>query len=174
MGVRDTIPFLSFAEPLEYRFPKLCLVVVEASSETGVRFLPICHSQFAKYLPSALVPFEQWWTAEPVYEVVLEDGSTGTLNRLDIVRYLRCQDGGSHIDVDLTSEEYVLLSRIAETGIYGYSDGQMVGIVVTATEGAKPIIDGHLAAMRQIAYELEQSLIQAGLVQPPPQPEASV
>jgi hypothetical protein len=166
MGVRDSMEFLSFAEPLQFRFPKLCLVLTRVSSDTGASFYPICNSPFAKYSPSQWVGFERWWAGEPIYEVHLGDGSAGTLNRLDLVRYLRCQDGGSHIDMDLSNEAYVRLSRIAETGLFAFSDGQAAGAFGTSFEGSQPILGGHLAAMRHVAWELEQSLIRAGLAEP--------
>lgn len=175
MGVRDEIQFISYAVPLEFRFPKLCLVMMQACSESGVSFIPLCSSQFRKYEPHRLVSFGEWWTGEPIYEVALSDGTIGRINRSDLCRYLRSKDGGSHVDEDLDDETYERLSRIAETGVQGvHVAGQAAGIVVGGTDQGEPVLDGHLAAMRHIAWELEHSLIAAGLVQPAPLPGSSV
>jgi hypothetical protein len=174
IGVRDHMSFLSYAEPLQFRFPKVCLVIAQINSTTGGTFIPICHSPMGtRYLPQQWVAFETWWRSEPIYEVVLDDGTTGTLSRMDLVRYLRSQDGGSHIDADITEETYVRLSRIADTGAYAFTGDGMAGMVAVPGEGTSPIPVGHLAAMRHIAFELEQSLIRAGLAQPQQLPEAS-
>ena len=167
MGVRDGIQFISYAEPLEFRFPKLCLVSMQASTETGVSFVPLCSSMFLKYEPHHLLSFEVWWIGEPIYEVSLSDGTIGRISRSELCRYLRSKDGGSHVDEDLGNETYEQLSRIAETGILGvHVAGQAVGIIASSTGEGTPVLDGHLAAMRHIAWELEHSLILAGLVQP--------
>lgn len=167
IGALQSIEFLSTTDSLVGRIPKIALVDTEMSTEVGVSFKPKFSGMFARFSPQNWVPFQVWWQKEPIYEVKLEDGSKGTLNRLDLCRYLRSKDGGSHIDAELNAEAYELLSRTAETGIVGVWDGQSVGITVSGAggENAKPIFEGHLAMMRQIAFEVEQTLIRAGLAQ---------
>lgn len=166
MGLLEEMLFISYAEPLEFRYPKVALVMIMANTDTGVSFTPLCNSQFARFQPFHWISFPSWWTEEPIYQVTMPDESVATLNRLDLVRYLRSKDGGSHIDADLDAEAYERLSRTAETGVRGYSNGHMAGIIASDQGDGEPILDGHLAVMRHIAWEVEQSIIQMGLAQP--------
>jgi hypothetical protein len=83
---------------------------------------------------------------EPVFK---EQGpNASVLTRGDVVRTLRDQEGGSHFDPTLTEPVYI---KLVKNGSAGW---------LHINERAATLIDPgpHLATMRQIAWEMEQTL----------------
>ncbi|MDM7928346.1 hypothetical protein [Blastomonas fulva] len=165
IGVKEVISYLSHATPLDSRFPKICLVGI-VMNKVGVSFVPYCQFPSVASREHKWISFNHWWADEAIYEVRMGDTEIGTLNRKDLVRYLRSKDGGSHIDEEVTDQTYVQLSRVAETGIIFQrtEGGNLLGF--GGAPDGEPVLDGHLAAMRHIAYELEESIKAAGLLSP--------
>jgi hypothetical protein len=110
--------------------------------------------------------FSKWWE-EPIFQEIAPSkpgfplGDGRKLSRKNLVFHLRSQDGGGHYDTELRHEPYIGLAVRRRIGIYRDNNG-----------AAEPIGDPHLASMRQIAWELEQSLkdIPGGPEIPPPEP----
>lgn len=96
------------------------------------------------------LPFSDWWN-----EAVFKDRKHRTLTRRALARSLRDQDGGAHFDEELKDEVYV-----------GVAKENSTGWVVVTREGRRPLDNpgAHLASMRQIAWELEQTILQTGFV----------
>ena len=101
----------------------------------------------------ARIKFSEWWTA-----IIYRDGKHADnpdplqLSRAQLVHHMRSQDNGAHFDKELKSESYVELSvKPSGWGIYqAGSQPRSVGNM-----------QGHLASMRQIGWELQETL--AGL-----------
>lgn len=109
--------------------------------------------QYADYSPKLdsartkkIVKFERWWEEQTVYLNVHENLR---INRRDLVLAAANKDGGAHVDEKL-DERY---ERILEGA--GWS------MTVNPPDGSGPIgvqfKYGHLAALRQMGYEVLNS-----------------
>lgn len=90
--------------------------------------------------------FDAWWTA-----VVLDDKRGNKLSRRDVVLKLANEDGGSHVDPELTPS-YAAISR---TPGFGWT--------LTDAQGSRPL-PGRIerVTMRQITHELLKTLGRCG------------
>ena len=123
--------------PKTYIVPPTPLLSLRFDND-GVSFAPLCESE-GKQSHYRYLKFKRWYR-ETIFETV--DGRR--LNRKNLVYVLRSQDGGAHIDSLIRNEAY---SRFRVD-----TDPRM-------SCGGKPIPNAHYATMRQVAWELEQSLI---------------
>lgn len=93
--------------------------------------------------------FPAWWD-----EKIFHPSSKIDLSRKNLIFYVRSQDGGSHVDGELSNLDYRLLRTIGQQGVtldVGKVDGgRTPGNIVW------PIV-------RQIGWELDQSLIRVHL-----------
>jgi len=98
-------------------------------------------------MPGEWLPFADWW-AQPI----LKDQRGLFLSRKELVLTLRDQEGGGRFDEELTNPAYISVK-----------EGN-VGWFLTMPEGSRAIDPGpQSSTMRQIAWEMEQSLDAAGL-----------
>lgn len=107
--------------------------------------------------PIAKRKFNSWWK-----KVIINDRQGLTFTREEVVYFLANQDGGAHVDPMVEKKNYELAT------------GRSVGIFVEVDEQGRPSIginldgnkddhvefikDVHLASMRQITYELLDTL----------------
>lgn len=152
--------------------------------------LPICAVQEWKgewrYVPLCLAPdihqeeaeldVAGWWN-EIIY--TFEEGKT--LTRLGLVKSLRDQDGGAHVDDALSDKQYQLIKHLGSDRITltGGRPGRVFVLAGVITDELRersrkppccanpPIPGGHWAAMAHVAWELDQSITRAGLVAAP-------
>lgn len=89
--------------------------------------------------------FATWWGAP-----VVRDAQGNSMSRRDVVLALANQDGGAHVDPSLKQSEYVAISREQSLGTIEY----------TGSDGRRHVVDANplLAVMRQIAYEVDETL----------------
>lgn len=120
------------------------LLQIELSPETGVRFLPRFDSA-----PNQTIrlQFPRWWEQE----VIFKGNGAPPLSRRRLVFSLRHQDGGGHVG-ELTDKAYVDLK--AGGGWFG-------GL---GDDPPKPLDMGAAATMRQVAWEMTETLKQLGEV----------
>ena len=113
---------------------------------TSMRF----HPTFARHYPKLekLLPREMrrlsfgvWWHKE-----VVKDAHRRSFTRSDMVRAIADQDGGVHVDPVL-DRDYANLSR-----------RNSFGLTVDAGSGPRSIEGLELASIRQIAFEVENSV----------------
>ena len=90
--------------------------------------------------------FDSWWN-----EKVIIDKTGGVFTRRDLVLSLANKDGGAHVDPQLDAK-YAALTR-----------GNSLGWVVSDGASQRPLSDVELHSVRQIAYELFQSLVNHGV-----------
>lgn len=90
--------------------------------------------------PIRMLPFTEWWEEDVIYK-----DHDFNLTRKQLIRTLRDQEGGSHFDDEISDENYVLLKKEV---LFWFPD---LGLV--------PIKGLELATMRQIASELNMTLI---------------
>jgi hypothetical protein len=108
----------------------------------GSRFLP----KFGELPDVRIVQFQTWWTKESIYK---EAGLSLTRQRL--VFSMRHQDGGGHVGT-LTDTAYVKLKAGA-----GWFGGR-------GDSPPKPMDMGAAASIRQVAWELTETLKNIGEV----------
>jgi hypothetical protein len=119
------------------------LLSVHMSAGSGTNFRPILGSPS----PSGRqqLQFSSWWAKEIIYK----DSRAHELTRSRLIFALRHQDGGGHIG-DLTDRTYVHLK----------GGGGWFGNVEAGAP--KPIAGAVPATMRQVAWELTETLKQLG------------
>lgn len=133
---------LASAMVVDYRYPAI--------------FAPRHYFRTFADKPLKEVSFSQWWE-ETIIEKALhlepdpKRVKSITLSRKNLVFSLRDQDGGAHIDPALTDPVY------AEIAV-----GEGVGLSATSPDGTLEPLRAQLPSMRQIAWELEQTLQQLG------------
>lgn len=110
--------------------------------------------------------FDEWWNGT-VFETVGKpingnDISGIPISRKEFVYHLRSQDGGAHFDRDVNKISYI------EFAIRSNSE---LSVAPAGTDDFKRVSNAHFATMRQIAWELEQTLshIPGGPQMPPPE-----
>jgi hypothetical protein len=98
--------------------------------------------------------FNSWWK-EPVFHPL----STFDLSRKNLVFTMRNQDGGGYVDPTISNADYVRFKKDGDPLFWQIEGGVVFG------EGAVgvPVANGLSATIRQIAWELDQSLIKLGL-----------
>lgn len=150
LGLRAPLRFISSARVVEdppgvKSFGSPPLLKMEMRAETGARFVP----RFAEAHSSGRLElqFPTWWQKEIIYK----DERSGNLSRRRLVFALRHQDGGGHIG-ELTDKSYVQFK-----GGGGWFGGFGGG-------PPAPMKDAIPATMRQIAWEVTETLKQLGEV----------
>ena len=93
------------------------------------------------YRPPTLRTFVEWWTRP-----VLVDDERTSLSRKDLVLAMANSDGGAHVDSSV-ERTYARLTRQNSIG-WSFSNDQ----------GSGPMLGIEYASVRQIAWELEQSI----------------
>jgi hypothetical protein len=142
----DRIPFITTAKPLVHGN------LVTEHPLVRIRFRPLgndAHDIF--YVPVfsrgteprslKRVDFAEWWS-EPIFR----DTERRVLDRKGLTRSLRDHEGGSHLDAELRDPVYRGVAREHSAG-WTYCN-----------EPLKP--GPHLASMRQVAWELEKTLLE--------------
>lgn len=142
LGIREKIRFISFSTPQIpgnlVSWTPLCTFRV---GNDGVAVLPSLDKG-----PAAPkdINFKKWWG-----EAVFENAGGQKLSRMNLVFALRSQDGGSHYDRELPITPYLELKD---------NGGGWQIFSENAEEDGAPLQNAHLATMRHIAFEVEQSI----------------
>jgi hypothetical protein len=105
--------------------------------------------------------FSKWYS-----EAVFFTGNGKALSRKNLIFSLRNQMGGSHVDPTIKDEAFHWLTRGAHTltpsPITDEEGNVTDDIAPFAAMSGGAVPNGHFATMRQIAWELDASLIRAG------------
>lgn len=157
LGLKAKLKFVSTVNPLQdgdkIMRPAMALGSVTILPNGQAVLLPHCN--FGREpLHRKELSFADWWE-EPIFR---EAHWKGRLNkhvpgrlftRKNLVMQLRDQDGGSHFDAELDSGIYVDVAIHKRIGMYRQlSDGTSVPFDESP----------HLLSMRQIAWEIEETL----------------
>lgn len=142
LGIRDTLQCVNTAFPASpgNLMHQNTLIAIQFGAGGGVRQVPLYQGTEAEAHPK--VPFTEWWGG-PVF--VGNAPASVEVARWQLVYFLRSQDGGSHYDATLSSEQYLILKEGG--GWQMVSGGQK-----------QPLEPVHAISMRAIAWELDQSL----------------
>lgn len=115
---------------------------------TKLHFSPV--QEFAEYIPKLdtaltknFIPYRTWWGNETVYLL-------GSMNikRKDLVLSAANKDGGAHVDSSYNIEYETVLNGVGWSIDVNRPDGTNVKL---------PFKNGHLAAIRQMGYEILNS-----------------
>lgn len=129
------------------------LCVMELKHGGGdAKYVPICQTGDG-YPHQRDLSFSEWWN-EPIFRST--EGRE--LTRKGLTLALRDQDGGAHFDAVIDRELYIHMLE--------HDGAPWVNRMLPedwAPSG--PVRDAHIASMRQIGWELDFSLVRAGLAE---------
>lgn len=117
------------------------LTSVLVDSMSGAKYVPLLDSRVGDIRPSKRV-FSDWWNIP-----VIKDQRKGTFCRRELVLAVSNQDGGAHIDPTI-DDAYRRLTR----------ENSLLMFFSTGPENAHAMGNPVLASIRQIAYEVEETL----------------
>lgn len=142
LNKKDSLKYLSSSRKMNdnnllTESPLVMLSFINGSAT----YTPI-FDQGAAILPYVYLPFSKWWE-----EPILREKNRQNISRKNLIYSLRNQDGGSHVDSNLTDSAYISITK--ENGMsWTY-----------VSNGLEQNINGvHLVTMRQIAWELAITL----------------
>jgi len=150
MGAKDSALFLSTNQPPDVPGIQTISILggmcaVEWGAD-GPNYVPVLENSFEK----RYLGFDSWWN-----EVVFTNTRGQSITRKNLVFSLRSQDGGSHFDPSLPDNAYLHMKDGSDTSMRAFA-GELKPTVNMSD--SMPIQNGHLAIMRQVAYELMTSL----------------
>lgn len=154
LGLRAGLRFVSTGEfpappNMIVKFTTPPLIGFRSTPGGGMRFVPQFSLEVAKPEPKR-VQFAKWWAEESIFHEPMR-AKAAELTRRRLVFALRHQDGGGHVG-ELTDPAYVRLK--AGAGVSG-----------SAPDGTtRPLIEAANATMRQIAWEVTETLKDLGEV----------
>jgi hypothetical protein len=157
LGVRGSLRYVSSCRPIDQQGGpiKSGMTMFSISGNTAIEDgKPVLkyHPLLEKSGAEKDLQFPTWWEKE----IIIKD-VRGGLTRKALTYSLRDQEGGSHFDVELTDATYVRVSREHEATPRVLYFGDVWG------KGSTPALGVHLAAMRQIAWELLATLERAAV-----------
>ena len=119
------------------------LVMMKFLSTGGSYLAPLKMSTEVSGRPNSYISFSDWWK-----QVVIDDKMGNVYSREDLVLMLTEKEGGAHVDPKIDSDYKDLNNRMGWVQVK--PDGEK--------ENESRIPDVELHSMRQIAYELAESI----------------
>ncbi|TIR20240.1 MAG: hypothetical protein E5X34_18585 [Mesorhizobium sp.] len=157
LGLRSGLRFSSFATPTrpDNLLPEEPLALMRMVGGGKSSWEPVLDQG---PMAERKLQFHDWWEKEPIFQ----SPRGASMNRRRLVFSLRNQDGGGHVDPQLTDEAYVEFSR---RPVWFENIADMTVMTDQAGKpGWSPLEPfPHLPTMRQIAFELDRTLTGAGI-----------
>lgn len=140
LGLKESLRFIDTAPQWEGEMmPRLSRTILSTSG--SARFVPRLDNLV---MPPVEKAFVDWWNF-----VVMADEDGNEFSRRILVLALANKDGGTHVDPELWAE-YAALSRSGS-----------LGWVIVDADGGRPWLENPVpASVRQIAYEVERTLVE--------------
>lgn len=152
LGIKGALRFVSYAAPRAKGsiFRHEPLVFLRFGPGNEAKYLP--HLNNGPIQPKS-VQFHTWWEDEEI----IYDPDSLWLNRRRLVFSMRNQDGGAHLDNELTDQAYIRVKQ-GKANVYTRNDGVL--FIGSGQDGKRytAIFGSHHASMRHIAWELLKSL----------------
>lgn len=149
LEIKSRIQFLTSAQPPDEPGKQTIGILKGmcgiAQTSAGPVYYPVLDSAFYK----RRVAFHCWWDEE-----LFTNQSNYKISRKNIVFFLRSKDGGSHFDGSIPQSAYLSLKTGNDTGVLAFHGDLKTYNVADAI----PINNGHFAIMRQISYEVIETL----------------
>lgn len=174
LGLRASLRIKSsISDPSEFDTKRMSwdirrgLIVIRSSSGS-VSFAPKLEPREEVYRS---LSFGEWYE-----EVIFKGLYSTSVSRKNLIHYLRSQDGGAHVDSHLDNQSYVQWKMLGDPAVRFERDsdgvkiyGPMLDLRTGETvvlpqeeEIGEPIPNSVPAAMRQVAWELDQALAELG------------
>ena len=160
LKIKSDIKFLSTMEPLPViggiapTWTTATPLLVMYFEDGRVSFQPACYTN--KNLEKfSWLSFDEWWSEDILWTPQI------VLSRKRLVFTMRTQDGGSHVDDHISDKDYWKLLTVGDPAIRVTRDSggpRLRGGVAESTA----IPDGPTMLVRQVAWEVEQSLSKFG------------
>lgn len=161
MGIKHQLSFISSIRPDAKTYvPTVLLAIVKFDNEEGPYFAPMLESGWEHHLQ-----FLKWYNETVFY------GKGVEISRKNLILTMRNQDGGAHVDGQISLEDYVRFRYENDTRILR-SKKMIPGtgkyeIILDIDSGFPPEVDfedyqtvpfAHLATIRHIGFEFLKSL----------------
>lgn len=149
LGLRGSLRFLTCALPPDqpgvqtFSIANGMLAITETAE--GPIYTPALERTFSR----RSILLRDWWE-----ETLYTNTRNQSISRKNLVFSLRSQDNGSHFDESLPDSAYLGLKTANETPVIAFPGGKNSYHMSEAI----PIRFGHLAMMRQVAYETTETL----------------
>jgi hypothetical protein len=149
LGLKDQLRFVSSGHPSNPRnvLAESPLIITRVWSDGRAEYLPRLDGS-----PKRLraLSFSEWWENELIYR-----RGQYQMTRKNLAFSLRSREGGAHFDPELTDPAYIHMAREHAT----------TPAVTDLAGNTKAVLGAEQASMRQIAWELMQTLkaIEPGL-----------
>jgi len=163
LGMKDAVQMVS-SLPVKDKEDTICGLPVVARSSTPLLVMKFGAGGIS-YEPKYVVPepsedlrlisFDAWWS-----EPVLEQWSGFNLTRKDLVLTIRNQDGGAHVDDGIKNISYSDFLRHGDPFVRVVDGGMAMGPNIDLV--GEPILNGLRATMRQVAWEVDETLKRIG------------
>lgn len=148
LGIKGELSFLTCAQPPDKPGIQTLSILKGMCGISETDNGPMYHPVLDRAFNRRHVTFQHWWD-----EVLFTNKSNVDIARKNLVFSLRSQDGGSHFDKSLPDDAYLSLKGAKDTGMWAFSGNGPYNIA-----DAIPIKHGHLAIMRQVSFELIETL----------------
>ena len=150
LGLRAGLRFVASAPPADLSNPLRQDVLTYkriVMTERGAvgSYQPILGEGWAD---QRLIQFHRWWEQERIYL----DGDAW-MNRRKLTFTLRSQEGGTHYDAEIKNPYFEKMS----------TKGLTTPMVLSESNPPQPILAAEFAAMRQVAWELGETLDRAAI-----------
>lgn len=146
IGSKSGLKFLSSIPPLNERnlLATHDLVMIEVRPD-GAHYLPTRNNfeSFWRWLA-----FSSWWEHDPIFS---SGSGHGLVSRKNLVFNLRNKEGGAHYDADVAESDYRTMTK---SPIWVFKSDEHAETAIVGLE---------LASMRQVAFEVLETLKKAGL-----------
>lgn len=141
LKARAKLIFYSSARPLDPSLlPSIALINMKTSGGPWTFSAPLDGVREAPWLHEMQFPN---WYEEPIFKML----NGNVLTRKNLIFALRSQDGGSHFDGELPDNAY-----------YYFATENDPRVRLVDGDVERPMPNAHLASMRQIAWEISESV----------------
>jgi hypothetical protein len=150
LGIKQSLQFIASGYKIDpmnlMASTPLVMIELRAGAEAGVRYKARLDAT-----PNELrrLSFGEWWERDKIFQTGKNDKSPQSLSRRRLVFALRNKEGGSHYDPVLEDPGYIRVSQ--EPVWMAHSGGK-----------EHPLLQLELASMRQVTWELLQTLQRRG------------
>jgi hypothetical protein len=143
LGLTDKLSYANSARPLTM-YPRIALVSLKMNN-SAISYIAHCQltgfeSETWSWFTQST--FKDWWA-----DAIFRNEHGGVISRKGLVYSLRSQDGGAHFDAEWAAGNYREFATTNDATVK----------MTLQSQPAKSIPDAHLASMRQIGWEIEET-----------------
>lgn len=132
------------------------LLMIQISNEGG-QYIPVLGDS-PRSSQDRWISFNEWYE-----ECIFNEISKITLSRKNMIFTARTQDGGGHVDSHITDPQYREFTISGDPFVRIINNGTQMGMGMGMGIEGKPLKGGVWAIIRQLTWEVDQSLKLIGL-----------